>query len=215
MYSISARNLILKRALSSKNLLNKNVPLIRNTVSKYLSKECSARSFHSESQAAIVPILPTLLFSLPLCIPYLFALRMAASKALSPQLRTKISYSFGSALLIVPTAFLYTSDIAPNTSRKRFMLLWPWEERKLVRKASECVENVLESEEIIPENDVRNKLINHVLDRLWDNDFKLKKPTVYLIKNDEMLDGVSYPCSAITLTTCWLRLINYDEDLLA
>ncbi|RIA99619.1 hypothetical protein C1645_746702 [Glomus cerebriforme] len=155
---------------------------------------------------------------MPLCIPYFLFLRMAASRTLSPQIRTKISYTLGSTLLTIPTIFLFTSDTAPNTFRKRFMLLWPWEEQKLINKANECVENVLGSEEIIPENDSRNKLMNHILDRLWKNNknnFNFKKPTIYLIKNDEMLDGVSYPCSTITLTTCWLRLVDYDEDLLA
>src|SRR4051794_25119430 len=135
MFSISARNLIFKSSLS-KNLFNKNGLLHKSTriaVTKYPSKYhsiYSARSFHSDSQAAIVPILPTLLFSIPLFVPYLFALRMVASRTLSSQVRTKISYSFGSALLMIPTALLFTSDTAPNTLRKRFMLLWPWEEQR-------------------------------------------------------------------------------------
>src|SRR6266540_2048131 len=125
---------------------------------------------------------------------------------------------------MVPTVYFFTSDLAPNTFRKRHMLLWPWEERKLIDKANECVENVLESEEIIPENDIRHKLIEHIMNRLWENNVNLiqrnekdfiKKPIVHLIKNDELLDGISYPCSTITLTTCWLRLVDYDEDLLA
>ncbi|CAI2170269.1 20248_t:CDS:2 [Funneliformis geosporum] len=175
----------------------------------------------SSSQAAIIPVLPTILFSLPLCVPYFLALRLAASRTLSPPICTKISYLFGSALLAVPAMYLFTSDTAPNTFRKRHMLLWPWEDQKLIHKANQCVENVLTSEEIISENDVRHKLIEHIMNRLWENNKNLvqnddiKKPTVYLIKNDDLLDGVSYPCSTITLTTCWLRLVDYDEDLLA
>ncbi|CAB4434221.1 unnamed protein product [Rhizophagus irregularis] len=218
----SARNLLLKSTLSKNLVLNQNGLLhksIQSTFTRYPLKKYPSRSFCNDSQAAIVPLLPTLLFSIPLFVPYFLTLRMIASKTLSPQIRTKLTYSLGSTLLTVPTIFLFTSDIAPNTYRKRFMLLWPWEETKLIDKANECVENVLGSEEIIPENDNRSKLINHILDRIWKYNnkinFNFKKPMIYLIKNDDMLDGVSYPCSVITLTTSWLRLVDYDEDLLA
>ncbi|CAG8569574.1 5594_t:CDS:2 [Rhizophagus irregularis] len=218
----SARNLLLKSTLSKNLVLNQNGLLhksIQSTFTRYPLKKYPSRSFCNDSQAAIVPLLPTLLFSIPLFVPYFLTLRIIASKTLSPQIRTKLTYSLGSTLLTVPTIFLFTSDIAPNTYRKRFMLLWPWEETKLIDKANECVENVLGSEEIIPENDNRSKLINHILDRIWKYNnkinFNFKKPTIYLIKNDDMLDGVSYPCSVITLTTSWLRLVDYDEDLLA
>ncbi|CAG8440225.1 6315_t:CDS:1 [Funneliformis caledonium] len=241
MLSISARSVISKN-LFSKNLFGKNVLLHKSIQRNYnpfitnnnntlyarskincynLNNLNSKTSFHSSSQAAIIPVLPTILFSAPLCVPYFLALRLAASKTLSPPICTKLSYLFGSALLAVPTMFLFTSDTAPNTFRKRHMLLWPWEDQKLIRKANECVENVLTSEEIVSVNDVRYKLIEHIMNRLWENNNDLiqkddvKKPTFYLIKNDELLDGVSYPCSTITLTTCWLRLVDYDEDLLA
>ncbi|GBB91816.1 hypothetical protein RclHR1_01920020 [Rhizophagus clarus] len=223
MISNLTRNLILKNTIS-KNLLFKQNGLLRksiqSTFTRYPLTNYSARSFYSDSQATIVPLLPTLLFSLPLCVPYFLTLRMIAAKTLSPQIRTKITYSLGSALLTIPTIFLFTSDVAPNTYRKRFMLLWPWEERKLINKANECVENVLGTEEIIPENDNRSKLVNHILDRIWESNNNkinsdLKKPVIYLINNDDILDGVSYPCSAITLTTSWLRLVDYNEDLLA
>jgi hypothetical protein len=222
MISNSARNLILKNTLSKNLLLNQNGLLhrsIQSTFTRYPLKKYLSRSFYNDSQAVLVPLLPTILFSTPLCVPYFLTLRMMASKTLSPQIRSKITYSLGSALLTVPTIFLFTSDIAPNTYRKRFMLLWPWEEQKLINKANECVENVLGTEEIIPEDDNRSKLINHILDRIWkynnNINFNLKKPTIYLIKNDDILDGVSYPCSVITLTTSWLRLVDYNEDLLA
>ncbi|RIB03127.1 hypothetical protein C2G38_2123757 [Gigaspora rosea] len=102
------------------------------------------------------------------------------------------------------------------------MILWPWEEQELVQKAKESVEMVIGSEALVPSDDPRTQLLEQVCHRLWqqgisekDKNNGIKEPTVYLIDNEELLDGVSYPCSAITLTTCWLRLIDYDENLLA
>ncbi|KAF0395947.1 peptidase m48 [Gigaspora margarita] len=180
------------------------------------------RPFHSSAQAAVVPILPTILFTIPLSIPYLLLLRFAATKYLLPSTRTKISKLFASVLILTPITFLSTFDTAPNTNRHRFMILWPWEEKELVQKAKESVEMVIGSEALIPSDDPRTQLLEQVCHQLWqqgisekDKNNGIKEPTVYLIDNEELLDGVSYPCSAITLTTCWLRLIDYDESLLA
>ncbi|CAG8470947.1 27944_t:CDS:2 [Dentiscutata erythropus] len=179
-------------------------------------------SFHSSAQAAVVPILPTILFTIPLSIPYLLLLRFATTKYLLPSTRNKISKLFASALILTPIPFLSTFDIAPNTNRHRFMILWPWEEQKLVQKAQENVEMVIGSETLIPSDDPRTQMFKQVCHRLWqhgisedDRNNGIKEPTVYLIDNEEFLDGVSYPCSAITLTSCWLKLIDYDESLLA
>jgi predicted Zn-dependent protease len=38
---------------------------------------------------------------------------------------------------------------------------------------------------------------------------------VHLIADDDVLDGVSYPSADITLTTGWLRIIDFDEEMLA
>ncbi|CAG8558463.1 202_t:CDS:1 [Acaulospora colombiana] len=63
-------------------------------------------------------------------------------------------------------------------------------------------------------------MVEQVIDHLWRRGLNKKElssppPKVYLISNDELLDGVSYPSSVITLTTCWLSLIDNDQDLLA
>ncbi|CAG8519422.1 6859_t:CDS:2 [Scutellospora calospora] len=177
----------------------------------------------SSAQAAVVPILPTILFTIPLSIPYLLLLRFATSKFLLPSTRTKISKFFASILILPPIIFLSTFDTAPNTNRYRFMILWPWEEQKLVQISKENVETVIGSEALVPSDDPRTQMFEQICHRLWKqgviekykNNVMIKEPIVYLIDNEELLDGVSYPCSAITLTTCWLRLLDYDENLIA
>ncbi|CAG8688527.1 2709_t:CDS:1 [Acaulospora morrowiae] len=177
------------------------------------------KSFHNMAQAAIVPILPTILFSIPLSIPYFLTLKVVASRILSPPTRTKITKYIGSALMTIPLMFMFSFNIAPNTQRYRFMILWSWEEKKLLNAANECVENVLGSESIVPDEDPRSQMVEHVINRLWRQGLKKNEetppPKVYLILNDETLDGLSYPSSVITLTTCWFRIIGHDQDLLA
>ncbi|CAJ0749467.1 23592_t:CDS:2 [Entrophospora sp. SA101] len=113
--------------------------------------------------------------------------------------------------LIIPTLyFFFTSlDKAPNTNRLRLMMpLWSWEIGELVKISKQ---HITQLPTITDQQDPRLQLIDHVINRLW----KCGKPKVHLIYDDEMLDGVSYASSDITVTTCWLRFIDYDEELLA
>ncbi|CAG8781094.1 9876_t:CDS:1, partial [Racocetra fulgida] len=118
-------------------------------------------------------------------------------KYLLPSTRTKISRLFASALVLAPITFLSTFDTAPNTNRYRFMILWPWEEHKLVQTSKENVETVIGSEALVPPDDPRTLMFEQVCHRLWqqgiqydDQNNEIKEPTVYLIDNDELLDGV-------------------------
>ncbi|CAG8488962.1 1476_t:CDS:2 [Diversispora eburnea] len=68
-----------------------------------------------------------------------------------------IKIFINSTLILIPSLFLFSSDTTPNTKRHRFMILWPWEEKRLISKADECVEIVLGSESILPDDDPRKR----------------------------------------------------------
>ncbi|KAG9307814.1 hypothetical protein G9A89_023379 [Geosiphon pyriformis] len=182
-------------------------------------------NYHRQFQTTpvtLVPILPTILFAIPLCIPYFLIIRVAATKFFHPSTTRNITKTLLSILLAFPVIYFFTSEITPNTDRRRHMLLWPWEKRELIKTAEKCVQEVIDSSINVPISDPLSQLVNNVCKNLWDNGVTvenrmkhLKEPTVHLISNDDILDGVAYPSSAITLTTGWLRLIDYDENLLA
>ncbi|CAG8528889.1 6256_t:CDS:1 [Ambispora leptoticha] len=197
--------------------LQKFVSLPRKSNIYYNNK----RQFQS-TPITLIPILPTILFAIPLCIPYFLLIRLAATRIFPPSTRTKITKVLVSFLLAIPTIYFLTSETAPNTYRRRHMLLWPWERKKLEETSKNCVQQVKDSSNSVSIYDPRSQLVNHVCKRLWQNgvleqdrEFHSIEPKIYLIDDDDFLDGVAYPSSDITLTTGWLRIIDYDESLLA
>ncbi|CAG8608233.1 6838_t:CDS:1 [Ambispora gerdemannii] len=179
------------------------------------------RQFHS-TPVTLIPILPTILFAIPLCIPYFLLIRLVSTRIFPPSTRTKITKAFVSFLFAIPTIYFLTSETAPNTYRRRHMLLWPWEQKKLEETSKKCVQQVKDSSDSLPISDPRSQLVNHVCARIWENgvleqdrEYHSTEPKIYLIDDDDLLDGVVYPSSDITLTTGWLRIVDYDESLLA
>ncbi|CAG8656040.1 8056_t:CDS:1, partial [Paraglomus occultum] len=179
------------------------------------------RHFHMTSPT-LVPILPTMLFAIPLSIPYLLLLRIISQRTLSAQTISRLTRSLVAIISVVPIGLALTSDTAPNTFRWRMMVLWPWEEKNLIASAKTCVREVIENSTLVMPDDPRSVMIDHICQRLWNEGVTMenkrlieREPKVLLIHDDDVLDGVSYPSSDITITTGWLRLVNFEEEMIA
>lgn len=80
---------------------------------------------------------------------------------------------------------------------------------------------------IINESDHRHIVVQKICDRLWtavealhEHDSSPTKalpprPHIVLLDADHELDAISYPCGTITITTGWLRVIDFDQPMLA
>ncbi|CAG8558837.1 8921_t:CDS:1 [Paraglomus brasilianum] len=170
----------------------------------------------------LVPILPTILFAIPFSIPYLLLLRIISQRTLTAQTLSRLTRSLVAIISVVPIGLALASDTAPNTFRWRMMVLWPWEEKDLIASAKTCVREVVENSTLVIPDDPRSMMIDRICQRLWNEGVTMenkrlieREPKVLLIHDDDVLDGVSYPSSDITITTGWLRLVDFDEEMIA
>ncbi|RUO96943.1 peptidase family M48-domain-containing protein [Jimgerdemannia flammicorona] len=210
------------------------------TVSQALQYQ-SRRQIHNAIETAsttipvpelFVPLLPSLFLVFPIFVLYIGAVQLAL-----PHITTLQSSPTQLRLLrqlprcIIPLTFLGTGliaiiayDEAPTTHRPRLLLLRRWEEHRLAAAAKTCVNQLTMDPHnaLVPTDDDRHRMVQAICDRLWRAACDLHaerqqttSPRIVLLDADHELDAVSYPCGAITLTTGWLRTVDYDQPMLA